>query len=141
MKRLAELPAVVADATAERGPQAIPAYAIRVADDFHRFYHEHRVLESDQAGVPARALPRDADGDRTLARPRRRRGAGADVTLRRDGRRVAPDSGERHGSSGLKLGRRGSGRRSSLALGGARSLGGGASAVAIAVFGALCGHA
>ena len=48
MKRLAELPAVAADAAAKRGPQAVPAYAIRVADDFHRFYHEHRVLESDQ---------------------------------------------------------------------------------------------
>ncbi len=48
VKRLAELPAVVAEAAGKRGPQAIPAYAIRVADDFHRFYHEHRVLESDQ---------------------------------------------------------------------------------------------
>jgi arginyl-tRNA synthetase len=38
----------VEDAAAKRGPQAIPAYAIRVADDFHRFYHEHRVLESEQ---------------------------------------------------------------------------------------------
>jgi arginyl-tRNA synthetase len=47
-KRLAELPAVAADALAKRGPQGIPAYAIRVADDFHRFYHEHRVLESEQ---------------------------------------------------------------------------------------------
>ena len=50
VKRLAELPAVAADAAEKRGPQAIPAYAIRVADDFHRFYHEHRVLESDQQG-------------------------------------------------------------------------------------------
>jgi arginyl-tRNA synthetase len=49
VKRLAELPAVVADALAKRGPQGVPAYAIRVADDFHRFYHEHRVLESEQA--------------------------------------------------------------------------------------------
>jgi arginyl-tRNA synthetase len=48
IKRLAELPGVVADALAKRGPQAVPAYAIRVADDFHRFYHEHRVLESEQ---------------------------------------------------------------------------------------------
>jgi arginyl-tRNA synthetase len=48
IKRLAELPAVVADALAKRGPQVVPAYAIRVADDFHRFYHEHRVLESEQ---------------------------------------------------------------------------------------------
>jgi arginyl-tRNA synthetase len=48
IKRLAELPAVVADAVAKRGPQVVPVYAIRVADDFHRFYHEHRVLESEQ---------------------------------------------------------------------------------------------
>ena len=48
VKRLAELPAVVADAAEKRGPQSVPAYAIRVADDFHRFYHEHRVLESEQ---------------------------------------------------------------------------------------------
>jgi arginyl-tRNA synthetase len=48
VKRLAELPGVVEEALAKRGPQGIPAYAIRVADDFHRFYHEHRVLESDQ---------------------------------------------------------------------------------------------
>jgi arginyl-tRNA synthetase len=48
VKRLLELPAIAADAAEKRGPQAIPAYAIRVADDFHRFYHEHRVLESEQ---------------------------------------------------------------------------------------------
>ena len=48
VKRLAELPEVVADALSKRGPQGVPAYAIRVADDFHRFYHEHRVLESEQ---------------------------------------------------------------------------------------------
>ena len=38
----------MAEATERRGPHAIPTYAIRVADDFHRFYHEHRVLESDE---------------------------------------------------------------------------------------------
>ncbi|HEY2373299.1 MAG TPA: arginine--tRNA ligase [Gaiellaceae bacterium] len=48
IKRLAELPAVAEEAVAKRGPQAIPQYAIRIADDFHRFYHEHRVLESDE---------------------------------------------------------------------------------------------
>jgi arginyl-tRNA synthetase len=46
IKRLAEFPALVAEATERRGPHAVPTYAIRVADDFHRFYHEHRVLES-----------------------------------------------------------------------------------------------
>jgi arginyl-tRNA synthetase len=50
VKRLAELPGVVAVAAERRGPHAIPTYAIRVADDFHRFYHEHRVLESDAEG-------------------------------------------------------------------------------------------
>ena len=48
VKRLAELPSVAADALVKRGPQGVPTYAIRVADDFHRFYHEHRVLESEQ---------------------------------------------------------------------------------------------
>jgi arginyl-tRNA synthetase len=47
VKRLAEFPAIVAEATERRGPHAVPLYAIRVADDFHRFYHEHRVLESE----------------------------------------------------------------------------------------------
>ena len=47
IKRLLDFPVVVAEATERRGPQAIPAFAIRVADDFHRFYHEHRVLESE----------------------------------------------------------------------------------------------
>jgi arginyl-tRNA synthetase len=48
IKRLAEFPEVVREATERRGPHAIPTYAIRVADDFHRFYHRHRVLESEQ---------------------------------------------------------------------------------------------
>src|SRR5204862_5144945 len=48
IKRLLEFPTVAREATLQRGPQGIPAYAIRVADDFHRFYHEHRVLESEQ---------------------------------------------------------------------------------------------
>jgi arginyl-tRNA synthetase len=48
VKRLAEFPSVLEDAAAKRGPEGVPAYAIRVADDFHRFYHEHRVLESEQ---------------------------------------------------------------------------------------------
>jgi arginyl-tRNA synthetase len=47
VKRLAELPGLVQEATERRGPHAIPIYAVRVADDFHRFYHEHRVLGSD----------------------------------------------------------------------------------------------
>jgi arginyl-tRNA synthetase len=48
VKRLLELPALVAEAAERRAPHAIPTYAIRVADDFHRFYHHHRVLGSEQ---------------------------------------------------------------------------------------------
>ncbi|GIU94761.1 MAG: hypothetical protein KatS3mg012_1218 [Gaiellaceae bacterium] len=48
VKRLLEFPSLVAEATERRAPHALPTYAIRVADDFHRFYHHHRVLESEQ---------------------------------------------------------------------------------------------
>jgi arginyl-tRNA synthetase len=47
VKRLADFPRIAAEAAERRGPQAIPTYAIRLADDFHRFYHHHRVLESE----------------------------------------------------------------------------------------------
>ena len=47
VKRLTEFPGIAAEAAERRAPQQLPAYAIRVADDFHRFYHEHRVLESE----------------------------------------------------------------------------------------------
>jgi arginyl-tRNA synthetase len=50
VKRLADFPRIAAEAAERRGPQAIPTYAIRVADDFHRFYHHHRVLESEAQG-------------------------------------------------------------------------------------------
>jgi arginyl-tRNA synthetase len=48
VKRLAELPAIAAEATERRGPHAIPNYAIRVADDFHRFYTRHKVLGTEE---------------------------------------------------------------------------------------------
>ena len=47
VKRLADFPTVAAEAAERRGPHAIPTYAIRLADDFHRFYHHQRVLESE----------------------------------------------------------------------------------------------
>jgi arginyl-tRNA synthetase len=47
VKRLAEFPGIAVEAAERRSPQALPTYAIRLADDFHRFYHHHRVLESD----------------------------------------------------------------------------------------------
>jgi arginyl-tRNA synthetase len=48
IKRLVEFPDVVVEAAERRAPHGLPNYAIRLADDFHRFYHHHRVLESEQ---------------------------------------------------------------------------------------------
>ena len=48
VKRLAEFPGIAAEASGRRSPQALPTFAIRLADDFHRFYHHHRVLESEE---------------------------------------------------------------------------------------------
>jgi arginyl-tRNA synthetase len=48
VKRLLEFPALAAEAAERRAPQGIPTYAIRVADDFHRFYHHHRVLDTPE---------------------------------------------------------------------------------------------
>ena len=47
VKRLVDFGSVVAEATERRAPHAIPVYAVRLADDFHRFYHHHRVLDGD----------------------------------------------------------------------------------------------
>jgi len=47
VKRLVEFPAIAAEAAERRSPQAIPNYAIRLADDFHRFYHDHKVLGAE----------------------------------------------------------------------------------------------
>ena len=51
IKRLTDFPVTVREATERRGPQLLPAYAIRLADDFHRFYHQCRVL-----GDPAQSF-------------------------------------------------------------------------------------
>jgi arginyl-tRNA synthetase len=47
IKRLTDFPAIVREAAVHRAPQAIPVYAIQLADAYHRFYHECRVLGSD----------------------------------------------------------------------------------------------
>ena len=65
--------------TERRAPHAIPTYAIRVADDFHRFYHHHRVLESEQRGVPARSLRGRRRSSSRAASICRGRGARTDV--------------------------------------------------------------
>ncbi len=51
VKRLLELPALAALAAERRSPQLVTDFAIRLADDFHRFYHDksrHRVVGSEQ---------------------------------------------------------------------------------------------
>jgi arginyl-tRNA synthetase len=47
IKRLTDFPVIAAEAAERRTPHAIPIYSIRVADDFHRFYHEHRVVGAE----------------------------------------------------------------------------------------------
>jgi arginyl-tRNA synthetase len=44
VKRLAEFPGIAREAAVRRSPQLLPAYAIELADDFHRFYDNHRVV-------------------------------------------------------------------------------------------------
>jgi arginyl-tRNA synthetase len=51
IKRLTDFPVTVREAAERRGPQLVPAYAIRLADEYHRFYHRCRVL-----GVPEQAF-------------------------------------------------------------------------------------
>ena len=60
--------ATVREAAERRGPQLLPAYSIRLADDFHRFYHACRVLgdpaESFRLGLCAatqRVIARSLD--------------------------------------------------------------------------------
>ena len=51
VKRLTDFPATVAEATHRRAPHQVAYYAIQLADDFHRFYHDrdrHKVI-----GTPA----------------------------------------------------------------------------------------
>ncbi len=48
VKRIAEFPGIAAEAATRRAPHAIPTYAIRLADDYHRFYHHHKVLGSPE---------------------------------------------------------------------------------------------
>ncbi len=51
IKRLCDFPLTVREAADRRGPQSLPSYAIRLADDYHRFYQACRVL-----GDPAQSF-------------------------------------------------------------------------------------
>ena len=89
MKRIAEFPGVAARRpSGARRTRSRPTRS-GVADDFHRFYHHHKVLGSPEESVPPRVVPRDEDGRRALPRPRRRRGTGQHVTHRSLRSRIA----------------------------------------------------
>jgi arginyl-tRNA synthetase len=50
VKRVASFPGIAREAAVRRSPQLMPAYAIELADDFHRFFENHRVVgEPEQA--------------------------------------------------------------------------------------------
>ena len=83
IKRLGDFPLTVREATERRGPQLLPAYAIRLADDYHRFYHACRVLGDPAQSFRLGLCRAVAAGDRPLPRPGRRRGPRPDVTAGR----------------------------------------------------------
>ena len=54
IKRLTDFPALVSEATRRRAPHHVAYYAIQLADDFHRLYHDrdrHKVI-----GTPAQSF-------------------------------------------------------------------------------------
>jgi arginyl-tRNA synthetase len=53
VKRLADFPVTAALATERRAPHLVAYYAIQLADDFHRFYHDHRVVDPATRAVNA----------------------------------------------------------------------------------------
>jgi arginyl-tRNA synthetase len=54
MKMLARYPEVVESCVAALDPHSMGAYLRELAQVFHRFYHQHRVLEEDEATAAAR---------------------------------------------------------------------------------------
>jgi arginyl-tRNA synthetase len=54
VKLLVDFPGFVARAAAAREPHRLTGYCEEVARTFHRFYHEHRVLQEDHALAQAR---------------------------------------------------------------------------------------
>ena len=85
------------EATERRGPHAIPVYAIRLADDFHRFYHEHVVLAAKGGDARVRSgspwsAPRAtwSPAASTSSASTRRSGCSARAARRTGGRRRPP---------------------------------------------------
>ncbi len=69
---VSRLPEVVEDAVLAEETQGITAYATELATQFHAFYRDARVVDTEQPGAlgaAARAGPGDADDARERARP------------------------------------------------------------------------
>ena len=81
VKALAAFPDLVAEAADRRAPHRIIGHVQDTAKAFHQFYKQCRVIgaEPEIEAEPARPLPGDEAGHCDLARPGRRRGAGAHV--------------------------------------------------------------
>lgn len=54
VKKLLEFPEVVESCSLSFEPHRLPTYLREVAETFHRFYHEHRVISEDTALMQAR---------------------------------------------------------------------------------------
>ena len=80
IKRLAEFPGVVAEATERRGPARDPHLRDPRRRRLPPLLPRAQGARQRGRGVPARPLPRDALGDRALPRPDRGRGARPDVS-------------------------------------------------------------
>ena len=79
IKRLAEFPTVVAEATERRAPQGLPDLRDSRRRRLPSLLPRASRARERVGGVPSRALPRDPARDRALPRPRGSRGAGPDV--------------------------------------------------------------
>jgi len=47
IKRVSELPEIVKDAAEKYDPSAVANYCYRLAQDFHRFYHDYSIIRAD----------------------------------------------------------------------------------------------
>src|SRR5262249_61837072 len=69
IKRLCELPDVVAEAAARRAPHRLCAYAMEAARDFHAFYRDCQVVGAEGEGVEDARLGLCLLTKRAIARP------------------------------------------------------------------------
>lgn len=54
IKKILELPDLIADISHDFQVQRLPFYAIEIADSFHKFYEKHQVISDDENLTAAR---------------------------------------------------------------------------------------